>query len=115
MYNSEIEKSNPFAIAETVDYLQGSVVNRTIVKKITGTINVIAFASGETVKEKISRFDVFIQIIDGKAEILINEISYELGVGQSIIVPAHSRHTIKAVTRFKMLFIIIKSGYEEVA
>jgi len=38
-----------------------------------------------------------------------------LETGQSIIIPAHSRNSIKANVRFKMLSTIIKSGYEEVS
>jgi len=115
MKNSEIEKSTPFSIAETVDYLPGAIINRTIVKKITGIINAIAFHPGESLKQKISPFDTFLQVIDGNAEIFINEKLYEIGMGEAIIVPAHSRNTIKAIQRCKMLSIIIKSGYEEVS
>lgn len=62
---------------------------------------------------KTSPFDTFIQVIDGKAEIIIDNKSNILETGQSIIVPAHSHNTIKANVRFKMISTIIKSGYEE--
>jgi quercetin dioxygenase-like cupin family protein len=115
MENTGIEKAVPFNVTKTVGYLQGGVNCRTIVKKITGTINAMAFSAGESLKEKISPFDTFIQIIDGNAEILINEKSFHLETGECIIVPAHSRNIIKATTQFKMLSILIKSGYEEVS
>ena len=115
MKNSEIEKSNPFIVADTVDYLPETVVIRTIYKKITGNINVAAFDAGESMKEKISPFDTFIQIIEGQAVILIDGKSHEVVSGESFIIPAHARSTIKANTRFKMLSIVIKSGYEEVS
>lgn len=51
-------------------------------------------------------------MIDGNAEILIDDISKILGIGESIIIPAHARHIIKANERFKMISTIIKSGYE---
>ena len=54
-------------------------------------------------------------MIDGKAEIVIDGVSNLLDTGQSIIIPAHSRNTIKANIRFKMLSTIIKSGYEDSA
>jgi quercetin dioxygenase-like cupin family protein len=109
---SEMEKSIPFNIAETVEYLPAAIMARTIFKKITGVINTAAFGSGESLEEKISPFDTFIHVIDGKAEIMINETSYVVGTGQAIIVPAHSRTIIKARMNFKMLSIVIKSGYE---
>jgi quercetin dioxygenase-like cupin family protein len=62
--------------------------------------------------EKISPFDTFVQIIDGKAEIVIDGISSFLVTGKSIIIPAHASNTVKANERFKMISNVIKSGYE---
>ncbi len=62
---------------------------------------------------KVSPFDTFIQVIDGKAEILIDDKSNQLNTGDSIIMPAHTKNTIKANVRFIMISTIIKSGYED--
>jgi quercetin dioxygenase-like cupin family protein len=65
--------------------------------------------------KKTSPFDTFVQVIDGRAEIVINEKSHSLNTGESIIIPAHSRQIIKANERFKMISTIIKSGFDEVS
>jgi quercetin dioxygenase-like cupin family protein len=109
----EIEKSKVFIIVEIIEYIPNSVVIKTIIKKTTGNVSAVSFDSGETLTEKTSPFDTFIQVIDGKAEILIDDKSNLLDTGQSIIIPAHSRNTIKANVRFKMISTIIKSGYED--
>jgi hypothetical protein len=57
-------------------------------------------------------FDTFAQIIEGKAEIVIDKVSSLLQSGQGIIIPAHASNFIKANGRFKMIQTIIKSGYE---
>lgn len=62
---------------------------------------------------KISPFDTFIQIIEGKAEIIIDDKTTILKTGEAIIIPAHSKNTIIANERFKMLSTVIKSGYED--
>jgi quercetin dioxygenase-like cupin family protein len=113
MENPEIEKSKILIIVEIIEYIPNSVVIKTIIKKTTGNISAVSFDSGEALTEKTSPFDTFIQIIEGKAEIVIDGLSNLLETGQSIIIPAHSRNTIKAKVRFKMLSTIIKSGYEE--
>lgn len=110
-----IEKAKTFAIIEIVDYVPNSVVVKTIMKKTTGNISAVALDSGQVVKDKISPYDTFIQVIEGKAEIIIDDIPNELETGQSIIIPAHTYNTIKANVRFKMLATIIKSGYEDFA
>lgn len=88
---------------------------KTIIRKTTGNVSAVSFDSGEAMTEKISPFDTFIQIIEGKAEIFIDDKSTMLDTGQSIIIPAHSRNAIKANERFKMISTIIKSGYDSVS
>lgn len=112
---TEVEKSKAFIIVEIIEYIPNSVVIKTIVKKTTGNVSAVSFDSGESLTERVSPFDNFIQIIDGNAEIIIDDKTHHLGIGQSIIVPAHTKNTIKANVRFKMLSTIIKSGYEDVS
>lgn len=114
MKNQEQEKGKVFIIVEIIEYIRHSVVIKTIIKKTTGNVTVLSFDTGEALTEKISPFDTFIQVIDGKAEIAIEDQLHHLDTGQSIIIPAHSRNIIKAKVRFKMISTIIKSGYEEV-
>jgi len=108
----DIEKSKAFIIVEIIEYVSNSVVTKTIIRKSTGNVSAEAFDTGEGLSEKISPFDTFAQIIDGKAEIVIDGISHFLNTGQSIIIPAHTPNNIKANERFKMISTIIKSGYE---
>ena len=111
---TEIEKSKAFIIVELIEYIPNSVVIKTVLKKSSGNISAVSFDSGESFSERVSAFDNFIQIIDGNAEIIIDDEAHHLGIGESIVVPAHTRNTIKARVRFKMLSTIIKSGYEAV-
>lgn len=109
---SELEKSKAHIIVEIIEYMTNSVVIKTIIKKSTGNISVMSFDSGEGLTEKTSPFDTFVQIIEGKAEIVIDKISHVLESGQGIIIPAHLSNFIKPNGRFKMISTIIKSGYE---
>jgi quercetin dioxygenase-like cupin family protein len=110
----EVGRAKAFIIVEILEYVPNSVLIKTIIRKTTGNVSAVSFDSGETLAEKISPFETFIQIIDGEAEILIEDKSHFLGIGQSFIIPAHVRNTIKANVRFKMISTIIKSGYDEV-
>jgi len=115
MENIEQKKGKAFIVVEIIEYVPNSVVIKTIIKKTTGDVTVSSFDLGEALTEKTSPFDTFIQVIDGKAEIVINDEPYHLDIGQSIIIPAHSRNIIKANERFKIISTIIKSGYEDVS
>jgi quercetin dioxygenase-like cupin family protein len=111
--NIELEKSKSHIIVEIIEYVPNSVVIKTIIKKSTGNISIMSFDSGEGLMEKTSPFDTFAQIIEGNAEIVIDNETNLLQSGQGIIIPAHSPNFIKPNGRFKMILTTIKSGYEE--
>ena len=110
--NAELEKATSHIIVEIIEYIPNSVVMKTIIKKSTGNISVMSFDSGEGLTEKISPFDTYAQIIEGKADIVIDKVSHVLQSGEGIIIPAHSPNHINPNGRFKMILTIIKSAYE---
>lgn len=114
MDNPEYNDSKAFKILDTVEYLEHSVVIKSILRKTTGSVRAISFDSGEILVGKKSPYDTLIQIIDGKSEIIIDDQTNYLDNGESIIIPAHTSNTIKSNVRFKMISTIIKSGYEEI-
>ena len=113
--NTQIKKATVINLVDTFDYVPDSLVMKFILKKITGSICSFSFDSMEDFKGKISPFDTFIECIEGRAEVIIDEKSELIKEGQFIIIPAHSKNTIKAKEPFKMLSVIIKSGYEDVS
>jgi quercetin dioxygenase-like cupin family protein len=112
MDTTEVEKAKALITVKIIEYIPNSVGRLTIIKKTTGNISAISIDSGEALTEKIIPYDTFVQIIDGKAEIVIDGVSNFLDTGQSIIIPAHTANIVKANERFKMISTTIKSGYE---
>lgn len=112
MDTNEIEKSKAHIIVEIIEYVPNSIVIKTIIKKTTGNVTAISIDAGEELAEKISPFDMYIQIIDGMAELTIDKRNFSLKLGEGIIIPAHSRHHFTANQQFKMISTTIKSGYE---
>ena len=108
----EIEKAKAHVIIEVAEYIPNAVLSKTILRKATGNITLMAFDMGEELADRISPFDTFIQIIDGAAEIVIDKKIHHLKLGHGIIIPAHTLHRIDANEPFKMLSTVIKSGYE---
>jgi quercetin dioxygenase-like cupin family protein len=115
MQNFEMEKSKMHILIEIIEYVPNSVVTKTIIRKTTGNVSVVAIDTGEALTEKTSPFDTFLQIIEGVAEIIIDEKSNKLKAGEGIIIPAHTPNNVKANERFKMIATVIKSGYESVS
>lgn len=114
MKTDETEKGVRFVLTETVGHVPDSVVSKTLLKKATGMIGVFSVDSGKALAESTFPFDTFVQVIEGAAEVIIETRATTVEAGQAIIIPAHARSSIAANVRFKILLIVIKSGYEEV-
>jgi quercetin dioxygenase-like cupin family protein len=108
----DLEKSKAHIIVEIIKYIPNSVVIKTIIKKSKGNISGMSVDNGEGLSEKTSPFDTFVQIIEGRVELVIDKVSHILESGDGIIIPAHSANFTKPNGRFKMISTIIKSGYE---
>jgi len=102
-------KSKVLAIEELIDYQDGSVVSREIIRKETGTVTIFAFDKGEGLSEHTAPFDAMVQIIDGEAEITISGKKNHLKKGDMIIMPAEEPHALYAVEKYKMILTMIRS------
>ncbi len=94
---------------ELVSYQDGSVVSKTILDKKTGTGTLFAFDAGQGLSEHTAPFEAFVLVLDGEAEITISGKPFHLKEGDAIIMPADKPHALKAVKRFKMMLVMIKS------
>ena len=110
MQNKEFEKSKVFNYKESVEYSEGAIVSKTVLKKETGNISLFSFAKGEALSEHTAPFDALIQVVDGKGEIIIGGKSFILETGQTIIMPANITHAVIAMDKFKMVLTMIKSN-----
>ena len=113
MDTTEVEKSKVLELTELTGYVSGSTVTRMLVRKNTGIIRMDAVDADQVVQELTTPFDTFVYVIDGEAEITVDDKLVTLVAGQCILIPPHSRNTIRAKSRFKMISIVIKSGYED--
>ncbi|MCM8797729.1 MAG: cupin domain-containing protein [Candidatus Omnitrophica bacterium] len=96
-------------LSELVSYQENSIVSSQIINKKTGTVTVFAFDRGEGLSEHIAAFDALVYILDGEAQVFVSGKPFRLKKGQMIIMPAGKPHALKAISRFKMLLVMIKS------
>jgi quercetin dioxygenase-like cupin family protein len=96
------------SLVSLIDYQDGSVVSKEIIKKEKGTVTLFAFDKGQGLSEHTAPFEALVYILDGKAEISIAGQAHQLKAGEVIIMPANKPHSLKAEERFKMLLVMIK-------
>ncbi len=92
-----------------VAYQEGSVVSRTVIDKKTGTVTLFAFARGEGLSEHTAPYDAMVYVYDGEADITISGEMRHVAAGDMLIMPANKPHALRAVNRFKMMLVMIKS------
>ena len=95
-------------LKEMLGYQEHSVVSREIIQKPSGTMTVFAFDKGEGLSEHTAPFDAAVYLLEGEAEIRIDGKPYSVKEGEMIVMPANRPHALKAVTRYKMLLVMIR-------
>ncbi len=94
---------------DLIDYQEGSVVSKEVIKKDKGTVTLFAFDKGQGLSEHTAPFDALVYVFDGKAQIVISGKPSHLKAGEIIIMPANKPHALKATERFKMMLVMIRA------
>jgi quercetin dioxygenase-like cupin family protein len=102
------DKIHALKLKDMAGYQGHSVVSREIIRKPSGTMTVFAFDQGEGLSEHTAPFDAVVYLLEGEAEIRIDGTPYVVKEGEMIVMPANKPHALKAITRYKMLLVMIK-------
>ncbi len=98
-------------LKELVAYQAGAVVSRTLVDGGGGTVTAFAFDEGQGLSEHTAPFDAMVLVVEGEVDIKISGAGFRLKEGDAIIMPANKPHALKAVTKFKMILIMMRSEH----
>jgi quercetin dioxygenase-like cupin family protein len=101
-------KAKTLSLKTLIDYQQGSVVSREVIKKKTGTVTLFAFDQNQGLSEHTAPFDALVYCIEGEVKVNISGNSMNLKAGEMVIMPAHEPHSLESVTKFKMLLVMIR-------
>ncbi|NTW16632.1 MAG: cupin domain-containing protein [Syntrophaceae bacterium] len=96
-------------VKDMVAYQEGSIVSKEIIKKPTGTVTIFAFDQDQGLSEHTAPFDAMVYVLDGEVEIIISGEAHHLREGEMIIMPGGKPHALRAVRRFKMMLVMVKS------
>lgn len=101
-------KGRVLDMAGLVEYQEGSVVSREVLRGKAGTVSVFAFDAGEGLSEHTAPFDALVEVVDGSAEVTIGGEALVVRAGESVIMPAGVPHSLHAPERFKMVLTLIR-------
>ncbi|SEM54521.1 Cupin domain protein [Syntrophus gentianae] len=108
----EKEKGIPFNLENEVAYADGSVVSKTLLNSLAGTVTLFSFDAGQGLSEHTAPFDAMVHLLDGEAKITIGGNPNLVSKGDMLIMPANVPHALMAEKPFKMLLIMIRGKQE---
>ena len=95
-------------LASLVEYSEGGIISKQLIKSPAGNITYCSFDKGEGLSEHSAPFDALVQVLEGSANIVVNGQVFTVNAGESIVFPANAPHALTAIERFKMLLTMIK-------
>ncbi len=106
--NNIFEKGAVLDLLQLVDYSEGGIISKQILKNSSGNITLFSFDKEQGLSEHTAPFDAVVQVLDGEVEIRIGGTPHTLKKGDTIIMPANVSHALFAVEKFKMLLTMIR-------
>lgn len=102
-------KGKVLHLADLVEYQEGAVTSRMVVNKPLGSITLFSFDKDEGLSEHTAPYDAVVTILDGECEVWLSGETHLMKAGDTIIFPADAPHALSAVTRFKMMLVMIRA------
>ena len=96
-------------LTDLVNYQDGSMVSRVVLKRERGNVTLFAFDQGQGLSEHTSPYDALLAVLEGEAEVTVEGKPSAVHVGEIILLPADKPHAVRALTRFKMVLTMIRS------
>lgn len=95
--------------AEGIEYRPGSVDKQELLKNGNGAATLFAFDAGQEIGESAAPFDAMLMVVEGQAEVTVDDQVHALATGDMILIPAHRPHAVRAPERFKMVLVMVRS------
>ena len=108
MDKSIFEHSNVFRFSEKVDYSSEGIISKRVIDRPVGTVTLFSFDAGQRLSTHSAPYDAMLQVIEGKAEVIISDVQFLLDAGDTIIMPAGIPQAGNAPGKFKMVLTMIK-------
>jgi len=95
--------------AGLLNYQEGAVVSRMLLKHAAGSVTLFAFDEGQGLTEHTSPFDALVLLLEGSAEIRVSGKAILAKAGDLVLMPANEPHGLQGTTRFKMMLTMMRS------
>ena len=94
---------------EQIQYREGDMVTRLLIDMPNGSCKLAALDEGQGRGEHTAPFGALVYLLEGEVEITVSGKPLRLKQGEMVIIPANEPHALKALTRLKLMSVMIKA------
>jgi quercetin dioxygenase-like cupin family protein len=105
---ARLRPAEAHAAAGLLNYQEGAVVSRILLKHATLSVTLFAFDEWQGLSEHTSPFDALVFMLEGAAEIRVSGKPIQVQAGDLVLMPANEPHGLQATTRFKMMLTMMR-------
>ncbi|MGI6242894.1 MAG: cupin domain-containing protein [Prevotella sp.] len=99
----QLNDSTIYNVKELIDYENGKVVTKAVAQTSSGAVMLRAADEGTVIPEHTVPFTVVLYVLDGEAEIHIDDKVFNPKAGEILVLPANHAHMLKARKRFTIM------------
>lgn len=100
----------PLKLKDLIDFQQDSIVSKVLLKNNAGNVTIFAFWEGQEISEHHTPFTAILYCIEGLGLITDDFTDHQLSPGDIFVIPERHPHSVKALTNFKLLLVMIKDN-----
>lgn len=102
-----MEHGKVYNLKEYLEYEDGKVSSLTLASKPGVGVTLFAFDAGESIATHAAGGDAMVVVLEGMVEITIGGVLHTLHEGETIVMPCGVPHSLKAITKYKMLLTVV--------
>ena len=107
-YLKNIDYKTVMQMKDLIEYSEGSISSKTVVQRDDFSISLVAFDEKEGLSKHTAPGDAFVYVLEGNALITLGDEPFEIKEGETLVMPANIPHQVDAVSKYKMLLIVVK-------
>ncbi|MBM3290043.1 MAG: cupin domain-containing protein [Candidatus Hydrogenedentes bacterium] len=97
-------------IRDAIEIQRDSIVSKTVFAGDHAKVVLMALDAGQELSEHTAAMPAVIHLIEGEADVTLGDDAHRLAAGAWVHMPAHRRHSMKAVTPTVLLLTLFKKG-----
>ncbi len=102
-----LPRASVLTLKDQISYQEGQIASKTLAQNKNVSLTLFAFDKDEEISSHQSTGDAMIQVLEGKARIMVGKEFFEVSEGESILMPHDVDHVVYALEPMKMCLTVV--------